>query len=106
MKSLASPSEREFDMRDQTVRKRVIYHGRVQGVGFRATTCDIASRFDVTGVVRNLPDGTVELIVDARPSEVERFLAAVADRFSRNITKADVASIAADNPFSTFEVGK
>ena len=35
---------------------RIIYSGRVQGVGFRYTTCNISGRYDVSGYVKNLPD--------------------------------------------------
>ncbi len=54
--------------------KRVIYEGRVQGVGFRYTTKDLAKGYDVLGTVRNLPDGTVELIVAGDEEEVADFL--------------------------------
>ncbi len=54
--------------------KRVIYEGRVQGVGFRYTTKDLARGFDVLGTVRNLPDGTVELVVAGEKREVAEFL--------------------------------
>ena len=43
-------------------RVTVLYSGRVQGVGFRATVRYLACGYDVTGTVRNLPDGRVELI--------------------------------------------
>jgi acylphosphatase len=42
---------------------QVFYEGHVQGVGFRFTVRHIAKGFDVTGWVRNLPDGRVELQV-------------------------------------------
>ncbi len=54
--------------------KRVIYEGRVQGVGFRYTAKDLARGYDVLGAVRNLPDGTVELIVAGEGEEVGEFL--------------------------------
>ena len=54
--------------------KRVIYEGRVQGVGFRYATKDLARGYDVLGTVRNLPDGTVELIVAGDKGEVSEFL--------------------------------
>ncbi len=56
------------------IAKRVIFSGRVQGVGFRYTTKEIATGFDVCGTVRNLIDGTVELEVMGEPEEVEAYL--------------------------------
>jgi acylphosphatase len=57
---------------------RVIYEGRVQGVGFRFTVRQIAKGFDVTGWVRNLSDGRVELQVTGEAGEVRAFLDQVA----------------------------
>ena len=54
--------------------KRVIFEGRVQGVGFRYTTKDLARGYDVLGTVRNLPDGTVELVIAGETEEVAEFL--------------------------------
>jgi acylphosphatase len=54
--------------------RRIIYSGRVQGVGFRWTAKELARGYDVLGTVRNLPDGTVELIVAGEHSEVTEFL--------------------------------
>jgi acylphosphatase len=58
---------------------QVCYEGRVQGVGFRYTARRIASGFDVSGYVRNLPDGRVELLASGEPAEVDDFLAALRD---------------------------
>ena len=60
------------------IAKRVIYEGRVQGVGFRYTAKDLARGFDVCGSVMNLPDGTVELEVMGEVGEVDRFLHEIA----------------------------
>ena len=57
---------------------QVFYEGRVQGVGFRFTVRHIAKGFDVTGWVRNLPDGRVELQVTGDEIEVRAFLDQVA----------------------------
>lgn len=59
--------------------KRVYYEGRVQGVGFRYTVKRIASGYDVSGEVRNLPDGRVELRAEGEPQEVDDFLQAIRD---------------------------
>ncbi len=54
--------------------KRIIFEGRVQGVGFRYTAKDLARGYDLLGTVRNLADGTVELIVAGDGREIAEFL--------------------------------
>jgi acylphosphatase len=61
-----------------TVFKRVIYSGRVQGVGFRYTVFGLAKNYSVAGTVRNRSDGSVELLAQGESVEVEAFLAAIA----------------------------
>ncbi len=53
---------------------QVFYEGHVQGVGFRWSVRDVAKGFDVTGWVRNLADGRVELHVTGDDDEVRAFL--------------------------------
>jgi len=53
----------------------VYYSGRVQGVGFRANARHISRRYEVTGFVRNLPDGRVHLLAEGQQEHVEQFLA-------------------------------
>jgi acylphosphatase len=60
-----------------TICKKVTYWGKVQGVGFRYTASEIAHDFPVTGYVKNLLDGQVELMVEGKLVDVERFLDAV-----------------------------
>jgi acylphosphatase len=57
---------------------QVFYEGRVQGVGFRFTVRQIAKGFDLTGWVRNLPDGRVELQVTGDEDELRAFLDQIA----------------------------
>ena len=71
------------------IRARAYFSGHVQGVGFRATTRQIASQFSVTGYVKNLADGRVEAVAEGETSEVEGFLEAVQQRmdgFIRNVS--------------------
>ena len=56
---------------------RVIVHGRVQGVAFRAATADEARRAGVAGWVRNRSDGAVEAAFEGVPSAVDALLAFV-----------------------------
>ena len=59
-------------------RVTVLYSGRVQGVGFRYTVRQLASGYDVTGTVRNQPDGRVELIAEGARAELKAFLEGIA----------------------------
>ena len=65
--------------------ERVIYSGRVQGVGFRYTVRNIAKHHPVTGYVRNLSDGSVELVAQGELPAINSLLADVADKFRGNI---------------------
>lgn len=56
---------------------QVFYEGRVQGVGFRYCVRQLACGFEVTGWVRNLPDGRVELQACGQAGELEEFLCAI-----------------------------
>ncbi len=53
------------------------FNGTVQGVGFRYTTQRLAGRFPVTGFVRNLSDGRVELVAEGEETKLQDFLAAI-----------------------------
>jgi acylphosphatase len=63
----------------ETVRMEVLFAGRVQGVGFRYTTQNLAHGFEVVGTVRNLPDGRVELLAEGTREELEAFQQAIAE---------------------------
>jgi acylphosphatase len=56
------------------VARRMIFDGRVQGVGFRYTVKDLARGFDVCGWIKNLPDGTVEMHVMGEADELDSFV--------------------------------
>ncbi|MFO0898108.1 MAG: acylphosphatase [Pirellulales bacterium] len=62
------------DVSPSSLRRTVWFAGRVQGVGFRATATGIASRYQVSGCVENLPDGRVRLVAEGAAAEIERFL--------------------------------
>lgn len=52
---------------------KVRYTGHVQGVGFRYTVKQVATGYEITGAVRNMPDGSVELIAEGAREELEAF---------------------------------
>ena len=55
-------------------RVRIVVHGRVQGVGFRAYTQATAAGMGLTGYVRNRDDGTVEIEVEGPESQIDRLV--------------------------------
>ena len=83
---------------------RVIYRGRVQGVMFRKTTEGIAQGFAVGGYVRNLPDGSVELVAQGTADEVGRFLHMVGDEFADNIRDIERTELDSDETWADFRV--
>ena len=68
----------------------VYYTGRVQGVGFRFTTQDLARDLRIAGWVRNLRDGRVELIAEAGEDALKDFLSRIYQYFSSYIQDADI----------------
>ena len=84
------------------IRKHIIAHGRVQGVGLPFTVTGFAKKYNVTGWVRNLYDGTVEMEVQGIDHRVELFLQELSsdrpggNRFIR-IDKLDITNIPSVN---------
>ncbi|MBL8795819.1 MAG: acylphosphatase, partial [Planctomycetia bacterium] len=84
--------------------KMVQYSGKVQGVGFRASVDDLARQFPVTGWVKNLADGRVQLLAEGPEYAVALLLQGVRDRWKDNIAKAEVADQAVTGKFKAFVV--
>ena len=82
----------------------VYYSGRVQGVGFRATAAEIARDYPVTGWVKNLADGRVQLLAEGPAEAVDKFLKVIRSRWEGNIEKEDIEPQAPTGKFRSFEV--
>ena len=89
---------------EETERLEVHYSGRVQGVGFRYTASSLARQFAVTGYVKNLPNGQVELVVEGRAEEIRAMLCAVQVEMGRDIRDVCETPCKATGGFSGFEV--
>jgi acylphosphatase len=73
--------------------RHVFYEGRVQGVGFRFTARQIATGFDVTGWVKNLPDGRVEMLAAAYDeAELDEFLQSIRDSALASFIRKETAT--------------
>ena len=89
------------------VRVQVLYSGRVQGVGFRYTVKSLVPGYDVLVIIRNLPDGRVELIVEGKQEELDAFLKAIRDSgLRRNIRDEEIVFGNAQDNFRGFKIGK
>lgn len=55
----------------EKVRRHIIFHGYVQGVGFRHTACYTARNYGISVWVRNLDDGSVEMEAEGRAGDID-----------------------------------
>jgi acylphosphatase len=87
-------------------RRQVHFSGRVQGVGFRYTCQSLSVGFAVSGYVRNLADGRVELVSEGDPVEIDRFIAAIQAEMGYYIREVQSESDSSpdDNPLSEFSI--
>ncbi|MCX7818670.1 MAG: acylphosphatase [Kiritimatiellae bacterium] len=84
---------------------RLRVQGRVQGVGFRYSTIEVARRFRVTGYVMNLPDGSVEIVAEGEPAELTAFLDAVRRMpVYRNVTGEELGRAPPTGRYADFRI--
>jgi acylphosphatase len=84
--------------------REVFYSGRVQGVGFRYTVRSLAVGFEVTGFVRNLPNGQVHLVIEGAESETKKFLDAIKKEMAYYIGGVQEVVRPATGRFQSFEI--
>ena len=85
--------------------RHVFFEGRVQGVGFRWTVKNLARGYEVTGWVKNLTDGRVEMQTNGESEEVEAFIEAITEsELKSHIKKTEVSVVATPVGFHGFEI--
>ena len=82
----------------------VFYSGTVQGVGFRYTTEDFARDLGVTGWVRNVRDGRVEVLAEADEEVLKAFLEKIREYFGRYIRDVQEEWYPAGGGFKDFSI--
>lgn len=71
----------------------MIFEGRVQGVGFRFTALDKANLHNLAGHIRNMPDGSVEMLAQGRPEDIDNCIDAISRTFGGYITAIRVEEV-------------
>lgn len=82
----------------------IFFSGHVQGVGFRYTAHRYASERDVTGWVKNLPDGRVEMRVEGPGDQIESFIENVRRHFDGSIRDIQQDVSAFQGQFRGFDI--
>lgn len=82
----------------------IFFTGRVQGVGFRFTTMEIAREFEVSGFVKNISDGRVQLQVEGQAAEINNFVSAIEQRMHGYLRKTERSSERRPAQFSGFTI--
>jgi acylphosphatase len=84
--------------------KHIIFAGQVQGVGFRYTAERIARRYELTGFVRNLPDGSVEMLAQGAGQDIEDFLRDIRNTFTGYIRETQIEEVLPNPKYTDFRI--
>ncbi len=84
--------------------KHIIFIGRVQGVGFRFTARRAASRRQLTGYVRNMPNGSVEMLAQGRPDDVDDCIQDIKEYFTDYLRETKIEEIPPDPRYTDFKI--
>lgn len=86
------------------IAKHIIFTGQVQGVGFRFTALRIANRYQLTGLVRNLLDGTVEMLAQGPGDDIDDCVRDIEGAFAGYVGDTKVEEIPADPQYEDFRI--
>ena len=91
-------------IRPEVQRRTYLFSGHVQGVGFRYTAQHLARTHPVTGYVRNLPDGRVELVIEGEAGDLDALRDALKRQMDGFIRRVDVSEGKATGEFTSFGI--
>jgi len=102
---MAQAADQKGATPEEQRRMQILYSGRVQGVGFRYAVRTLAAGFEVTGSVRNLADGRVELTAEGAKTELDAFRQAIRDAgLAANIRQEEASWAAPGGGFVGFAI--
>ena len=86
------------------MRRKTNFKGRVQGVGFRWNTEKAVKNFYVTGYVKNLPNGSVELLLEGNSGEVLKAEKSVEERMRGYWRERESEELQGDHHWKEFKI--
>lgn len=86
------------------VAKHIIFSGHVQGVGFRFTAHRIAGRHRLTGLVRNLSDGTVEMLAQGASADIEECVQDIKEAMAGYLSETAIDEVPLNPKFTDFRI--
>ncbi|MFT7633247.1 MAG: acylphosphatase [Mariniblastus sp.] len=78
-------------------RYQINFSGRVQGVGFRFTSKQVARSFEVVGTVQNLPTGSVRMVLEGARLEIDRFIESVCESTHGSVSNIEIQESPSSN---------
>jgi acylphosphatase len=87
-----------------TIAKHFVFSGSVQGVGFRFTALNIANRYKLTGYVRNMPRGDVEMVAQGEEETINGCVRDIEESFAGYIRDTQVAAAEVDPKLTDFRI--
>lgn len=91
-------------MERKIIRRRILFYGRVQGVGFRYRARYVAESLRLTGWVRNEEDGTVTMEVQGDEASIDRMLQMLQQDRYIDIVDMDIKNLVTQENERNFEV--
>ncbi|MCK4914122.1 MAG: acylphosphatase [Planctomycetes bacterium] len=88
----------------EQIARHIIFVGRVQGIGFRFTAFDAANRHRLTGMVRNLSDGTVEMFAQGFEKDIKNCVADIKKSYSKNIREIKIEEAVVNPRYEDFKI--
>jgi len=86
------------------VQAHILYSGTVQGVGFRFMVQRYALSLDLTGWVKNLPNGSVEILVNGPKENIKKLSQMVEEYFQGHIRNKDIQFTLTDVALKDFQI--
>ena len=84
--------------------KKIVFSGRVQGVGFRFTAYNIAIQYQLSGYVKNLPNGSVEMVAQGRDDDITNCIDDIRQALPDYITDTDIEEIPCNTGQHEFKI--